>query len=460
MSVSPSLSPSERIFLDNSLHGSILPLLIRVCAPLVAYECVSLFFVLFDTAISATLGETSVAAITYISQISLMLSAIGSGLSVGCSVTAADRFGAGDSLRMRQFITASFSLAALCALCVVILGLFPAPLLRLLGASPTITKLGATYFQLELFSRAVSFFNSVYFSIERIRGKTQRIMLLNLLSIGIKVLISSSLVYGLNFQLPAIALASLLSQFLIFILSLFLLTRKDSTLFCPAQEYFNKKVLIPLLKISFPVVLERASLYAGKLIVNAISVDYGERALGALGVSNTLGGIAVSPQTGIQDGGTSVLSQNLGAGNRTRSFKIFWVLLALNTTVSTLCFLFATAFSEPLIQLFAPDSSDFALAIHQIFNCEKMGFIPLGISSSITALLYANGFTNTTLAINLIRIFALRIPTLLFLRSYFIDGAESLGLVMLISNVGTGLIAIFAALWKFFLQPAVQRRHS
>ena len=43
--------------------------------------------------------------------------------------------------------------------------------------------------------------------------------------------------------------------------------------------------------------------------------------VGAMGVSNNLGGITTNPQNGFQEGAASIISQNLGA----RRYRIFCV---------------------------------------------------------------------------------------------------------------------------------------
>ena len=64
------------------------------------------------------------------------------------------------------------------------------------------------------------------------------------------------------------------------------------------------------------------------------------------------------------------------------------------------------------------------------------------------ALLYGLGKTKITLAINFSRVFLFRIPILLILQNYTTLGAVSVGIVMMISNISVGLVAIVVAIWQ------------
>ena len=64
----------------------------------------------------------------------------------------------------------------------------------------------------------------------------------------------------------------------------------------------------PMITQSIPVVAEKALFAFGKTVVNSISTVYGATMVGALGVSNNLGGITTNPQNGFQEGASAIIS--------------------------------------------------------------------------------------------------------------------------------------------------------
>ena len=67
------LSQREAEYREAVLNGPITPLIIKTCLPLVVYQTITLIFAIFDTAISAHLGEACVSAVAFISQITLFI---------------------------------------------------------------------------------------------------------------------------------------------------------------------------------------------------------------------------------------------------------------------------------------------------------------------------------------------------------------------------------------------------
>ena len=61
------------------------------------------------------------------------------------------------------------------------------------------------------------------------------------------------------------------------------------------------------------------------------------------------------------------------------------------------------------------------------------------------ALLFGMGYTKITLVINFLRIFLFRIPVLWGIQHFTTLGSEAVGVVMLVSNTATGIMAFVAA---------------
>lgn len=80
-----------------------------------------------------------------------------------------------------------------------------------------------------------------------------------------------------------------------------------------------------MIRQSIPVMIEKALFAYGKTIVNTMAAVYGSLMVGALGVSNNLGGITTNPQAGFQDGTAAVISQNYGAKNYERVLQACYV---------------------------------------------------------------------------------------------------------------------------------------
>ena len=196
-----------------------------------------------------------------------------------------------------------------------------------------------------------------------------------------------------------------------------------------------------MLILSGPVVVEKAAFSLGKVFVNSMSTMYGALTVGALGISNNIGGISTTPQTGFQDGSSALISQNLGAGKPERAIQAFVWTAIINTVVSSILMAFNIIFLDQITWLFAGNDRSFQQTIISIYRYEAMGAVPLGINSSVLALLYGFGRTKITLFINFCRVFVFRVPVLWGLQHFTSLGSESVGIVMAVSNISVGVLA-------------------
>lgn len=140
-----------------------------------------------------------------------------------------------------------------------------------------------------------------------------------------------------------------------------------------------------------------------------------------------------------------MISQNIGAGRYDRAMDAFKKVMVYNVAAGAIAYAIAMGFLPQISSMFAKNNPEFQQLIAEIFTYEAMGFIPLGINSSVMALLYGLGKTKISLIISMSRVFIFRVPVLWFLQQYTSLGSESVGIVMMVSNVSVAFVAILAA---------------
>ena len=335
---------------------------------------------------------------------------------------------------------------------------FTPQFLRLNGTPEELIEASGQYFSVELINIAVNFFNTVYIAIERARGNTKLIMWINLLYITIKTSLTALFVYVLNGTVVMISAATLAANLVMFLIAAVNLLKKGSIFgFSTKQIALRKSVILPVIKTSYPAVTEKAAFAYGKLIVNKMSTGYGNSVVGALGVSNNLGGITTQLQNGFQEGGSSVISQNIGAGKIDRALDAFKKILVINVVLGAVFMALTLVFLDPLSGLFAGQDEDFRLLIKDVYGYEALGAVTLGINAAVMALLYGFGYTKLTLVLNVLRVFVFRIPVLWFLQNFTDIGSASVGIVMMVSNISVGICAAIAG---FFVIRHIRKIHK
>ena len=358
-------------------------------------------------------------------------------------------YGAGDYEMVQSRVSTLFvSCAGLGIVLLAVLQPLAPEFLRLAGTPPDLMELAVAYFRIELLSIVVLFFNNVYIAIERCRGNTRRIFLLNLLVVLSKLSLTALFVYVLNGTINHIAVATLLSNCIILAAGLFNLLRKKSAFSVSLRKVsFHRTVFGPMINTSYPVIAEKIFFSLGKVIVNSMAAVYGSLTVGALSISGNINGLTVGLQNGCQEGSSSIISQNLGAENLPRAVETFRKILFVNILIGLIFSMVTLVFLDPITMLFADADESFADLIKMVYRYEVLTAAFLGINSASMAFLYGTGRTKIGFIINTARLFVFRVPLLWFLQNYTSLGNQSVGVVMLVSNIMVAVCALSAAAW-------------
>lgn len=431
------------------LTGSPWKTIFTVCGPMALFQIINQLFRIFDLSITAQIDTESVAAVSFFSQISNTFNNIGIGFAMGAGILIAGSYGAGDYTKVKKYVNSSFCIAFIGALLLSgTLIIFSSTVLKIANTPSDLIKTGLAFYKCEMLRLVFTYFNSVYIAIEKARGNGRIILLLNLVLAFVKISFSALFVLVLHKNIVMISIATLLANIVLTICGLLRL-RNSQDVFGLSLSYINlkKRTLALLMKISLPVIAEKVAFSAGKVMVNSIGVAYGTEVIGALGVSNTISSISTTPPTSIGDGGAAIISQNLGNNNKSRAIIFFRSILIVNVVFGIVGFIITLIFLDPLVLTFSKGDVSFGLKIKDIFTLEMCSNIFLAINSSCMSLLYGLGFTKISFVINFSRLFVFRLPILLIFKFFTnIQGSTVLGLVMMISNGLTGIIAITIAI--------------
>ena len=441
------LSEKDSKFREFALNGNMWRLVMYISVPLMLYQGLMHIMKILDTIMAAHISSEAVSSIAYIAQINFLISAIGTGLAIGGGMKISEAYGAGDFSLVKKRVSTLYAICGIISIIVLLIIPFSESFLRMNGTTEGMIAVGAEYFTVELPSIVLNFFNSIYIAVERARGNSRLILKINVLVLIIKLALTAVFVYIMNGGIIMIALANLISQLVFLIIAVKNMSEKDSPFgFSFSSISLKKQTVLPMLKVSFPAIAERAAFAYGKLTVNSMCTVYGDDTVGALGISNNICGLPTTLQNGFQEGGASVISQNIGAGDHKRALDAFIKTLIINIAVGVIFLVIIMLNLDFICGLFAGGDEGFRELIKNVTQYEFLGLITLGINAAVMALLYGYGYTKLTLVLNGARIFLFRIPVLWYLQNFTSHGSESAGIVMLVSNISVGILSIAAAL--------------
>lgn len=155
------LSKKDEQFREFSLNGPMWRVVLYVGFPLALYESLNQLFKILDTMMASHIGASAVSAVAYLSQINMMISAVGTGLAVGASIKVSQAYGAGDFMLVKKRVSTMFAMCGALGIAILlVLVPFTPEFLRLMNTPEEFIADGSTYFRLELFGMVITFFNN------------------------------------------------------------------------------------------------------------------------------------------------------------------------------------------------------------------------------------------------------------------------------------------------------------
>ena len=163
-------SKKDEQYRQYALTASPVKVIMSACMPLALYQVLQSVFKIFDALLASHIGAEAVSAVSCLSQITLMTTALGPGLAIGGSIKLSEASGRGDDVMVRQRLATVYAMAVLVSLVVAgTLIPFAPAFLRLLKTPEDLISAGVGYFRVEILTLVVTCFNTVYIAIERSR---------------------------------------------------------------------------------------------------------------------------------------------------------------------------------------------------------------------------------------------------------------------------------------------------
>lgn len=439
-----NLSPKESKRRTFILEGPIWKVMFQLTLPLAVYGLFNYLYGFFDLLMVAHIGDSEVASVVFIDEIKQAMTAFGAGIAAGGSVIVARFFGENNIVEARKHANASFFIAVFFSMFVVFLSIvFGKQILNILNASEDMINAGYTYYIVQMITTGIMAINSVYMGLEKAKGNTKLILLLNLIAMIIKLILSAIFVFVFGLGAMYVALATMIGQIVLMVVALFVLFNKNNSLRLSLNSmrlpiiYF-KSILI----IALPVITGKFLFSMGKVLINSMAIFYGAAAVAALGIATKIGGAAGSVAGVFEESETSVISQNLGQKQLKRAINTNKVAHICALIIASVGILFTTIYIEQLIPLFT-NSEDpvYFNMIKNIYMYERWSSITSSAIAILAGLFIGFKFTKVSFVLNVTRLFLFRIPLLLLFRHIGVD-YKALGYIMFLSNSLTLILAV------------------
>ncbi|MGA8658310.1 MAG: MATE family efflux transporter [Chthoniobacterales bacterium] len=314
--------------------------ILRVAIPVSLESVFQASFTLVDQLIVGVLGATAVAAVGLSNGVSFIIALLYSAIGTGSGVIVAQAFGRQDMKAVSKVATLGQIMAAVFGGCTALpLMLFPAVILRAVGAQGDLVGVASGYFQLFAASMPMTVTSAVTAATFRSLSDARTPMVITMAAVILNTLLALLLVLGLG-PFPKLGvigagLASLISQAARCLgLLVALYHRKRCIRWCwPGLGKATREIARPLFEITYPIALSEMLWGTSTFIYTIVFTRLGTAALASSQIVMTIENLFIVAAAGLPPAAVASIGQAIGEGSWRHAKKQAGLVLRLGVIV-------------------------------------------------------------------------------------------------------------------------------
>lgn len=431
-------------------NGNITDVIFKLSIPLMISNLIKTLYGITDGIYVARISSEDYAATSFTWPVLYLFIAVGLGVSVAATSLMSQRLGARKLKDCSIYAVHTLILTTVLGVIFSILGVITAPfIVRWMGATGSFEY--KSYIFLAINSVGL-LFDMIFFGYQSIlnsQGRTKSMTIISTISSVTNVVIDPFFIFdnvlgipGLNMGLAGAAWATVLSKVLLVVFAI-IVVKKESEIEVSFKNFkLDMGIIKHIFSIAIPASLGSSGEAIGFTVLNGFIQSYGTTTLAAFSMGNRLSDIFNQGAIGIGMALTSITGQNIGAGKKERSKDIFKRANIIITFFSLASAIIILLFKDQLLSIFIKDRSDIELwrqASEYMYFSAIITFF-MGYFSAINGFFQGVGKTKLTMYLSLARLWVLRLPLIMILKSLTDLGSTGIWISMLVSNGLTVLI--------------------
>ncbi len=446
-------------------RGSIMGKVLLFAVPIIIGNILQYLYTTVDTlVIGAYCGHTSLAAVGTSSQPVEVLLCIFLGIGTGISILISQCVGAGDNEKIRRISDTTISFVYLCGIPIAVLGWFYTPhMLRFMNVPADTFEAALIYTRIVLLGALGNIGYNVNAGILRGLGDSFASLLFLLVSCVVNIILDVVLVAGFGMDVSGVAVATSLAMLLSWLASILYIKKRFPRIgftFLPGHLYLPE--FKEMMAIGLPIGLNNSLYSFGHVAIQSMVNMQGSVFMAGNSVAGRITGLSNIAIAGLSSAATAFSGQNFGARNYMRLKQghiIIPVFSGLITLGFGLLFIFVRM---PILRIFSKDEEVLMYAGRYVVVMLLSQWF-YAIFNGIICIVNGTGKVRYTTVINILMLWAVRIPSAWLITRYF-DGtfimlcfpiSFSFGMLCMIAYY------ILSPSWKAIMEKAkIQEREN
>ena len=391
--------------------------------PIVLGNILQYLYTTVDTLVIGNFcGETSLAAVGTSSQPVEVLLCVFLGIGAGVSILISQYVGAKDMKKIRRAVDTATFFVFVCGIPLCVIGYFAAPLiLKWMGTPADTWDAAVAYTRIVFFGALGNIGYNMNAGILRGMGDSKASLWFLAASCIANIVLDLLFVAGLGMDAGGAALSTTLAMYLSWIISIVYIRKKFPDL---ELSYFPRKVDLKELKkivmIGLPIGLNNSLYSLGHVAIQTLVNVQGSVFMAGNSVAGRVTGLTNIAITALSSAATTFSGQNYGAGNFDR-LRQGYIRIPVISGIVTLAFgLCMISFRIPILRIFTRDEAVLMYANRYVVVLLLSQWF-YAIFNGIICIVNGVGLIRYSTVVNILMLWAVRIPSAHFINRYF-DG--------------------------------------
>jgi len=439
---------------NNLTEGNVVLQLIMFALPFMLSNFIQALYNVADMLIVGRfVGAEGISGVNIGGQVTLIITNIVVGLSVGGTVVIGQYLGSGDRKRMEECVKTLITFLFITAIIVtVVMMLLADVFLKLLQTPPEAYQQAKSYLNITLLGTIFIFGYNGFSAILRGLGDSKRPLIFVTIACFVNVVLDLILVGPFKMAAAGAALATVISQAISMFACIIYIKRSDLGFDFKLSSFrMYKERLLVMMKVGIPVSVQNVIVNFSFLVLTAIANGMGVSASAAVGIVGKYNGFAILPAIAVGSSVSAMVAQNMGAGMIDRAKKTFHTGFILSFSITLVVFIVTQLFPEQIISLFGEDNPQMISDGVDYLRTFSFDYLLVPAAFCLNGLITGAGHTMISSISGIMSSIGFRIPFAILMGVTFKKGMLGLGIAAPLATLATTIFVFIYYLsgkWK------------
>ncbi len=435
-----------RAFDPRLLEGPIPRSLFLLAFPIMGGNILQIAYQLVDAFWVGRLGAAAVASVSVSMPLMFLMMSVGMGFTIAGSTLVAQYVGARNRPMVDHVAGQTLLTVVAVSLVLGLFGFIIAPyLLELMEVAPDVYRNALGFLRVQFLSLPLAF---AYFCFQsQMRGVGQVTVPLYIIagSVFVNFILDPLFIFHFGWGVVGAALATMVSQTISATVAIYLLTTGRFGIQLKIRELKPDFGFIArAFNLGYPAAIEGSARGFGVTMMMFLITSFGTITTASYGVGGNVLQFVVIPAMGFSMATSTLVGQNIGAGNIPRAEAVARLAALITFSVLSAFGVIAFAFANHIAAFFVPHDKAVIHEASVFIRTVSWSFGFIGVQFALMGVLRASGNMFAAMVISLVSQWVLTFPLAFVLSQRAHLGAHGIWWAFPVSNVIT---AIVSAIW-------------